>query len=220
MQKGPENPVMYYKVDCYPMLAHFCSHLDGADQALAGSRFSIPGFCQIPGSRDFSGRDLPLFLIPGLFRNFSGIFRDFCFCFVCWSNHKSPIFIIFIVTTTPTRRFQNECSTYEKVIPDAPSDIDQLNCIPDICHFWYTTIFSRPVKGTPKKCVNLRQKLSRDKTAYLVFGVLFGVHWRIFFGVIGACGIGMLYLLHLEFGMMHLIFSSQKMCRFLFSFSE
>ena len=36
-----------------------------AHQALAGSRFSIPGFsgtgfCQIPGSRDFSGRDLPL----------------------------------------------------------------------------------------------------------------------------------------------------------------
>ena len=33
-------------------------------QALAGSRFSIPGFsgtlfCQIPGSRDFLGRDLP-----------------------------------------------------------------------------------------------------------------------------------------------------------------
>ena len=45
------------------------------------------GFCQIPGSRDFSGRDLPLFLIPGFFRNFSGIFRDFCFCFVCGSNH-------------------------------------------------------------------------------------------------------------------------------------
>ena len=40
-----------------------CSGTD--DQALAGSRFSIPGFsgtgfCQIPGSRDFSGRDLPL----------------------------------------------------------------------------------------------------------------------------------------------------------------
>merc|ERR550532_848818 len=45
------------------------------------------GFCQIPGSRDFSGRDLPLFLIPGFFRNFSGILRDFCFCFVCGSNH-------------------------------------------------------------------------------------------------------------------------------------
>ena len=42
-----------------------------------------------------------------------------------------------------------------------------------------------------------------------VFGVLFGVHY-IFFGVIGICGIGILYLLHLEFGMVHLIFSSQK----------
>ena len=50
-------------------------------QALAGSRFSIPGFfgagfCQIPVSRDFSGQDLPLFLIPGLLGNFAGIFRD------------------------------------------------------------------------------------------------------------------------------------------------
>ena len=45
--------------------------------------------------------------------------------------------------------------------------------------------------------------------AYLVFGGLFGIHY-IFFGVIGVCGIGMLYLLHLEFGMVHL-FSSQKM---------
>ena len=136
-------------------------------QALAGSRFSIPGFsgtgfCQIPGSRDFSGRDLPLFLIPGLFRNFSGIFVSASCAGQITSF--SPIFIIITVTTTPTRRFQNECSTYEKVIPDAPSGIDQLNCIPDICHFWYATIFSRPVKGTPKKCVNLRQKLSRDKT--------------------------------------------------------
>ena len=50
------------------------------------------GFCQIPGSRDFSGRDLPLFSIPGLFRNFTGIFRDFCFCFVCWSVIKSHNF--------------------------------------------------------------------------------------------------------------------------------
>ena len=62
-----------------------------------------------------------------------------------------------------------------------------------------------------------------------VLGVLFGVPgvlvgilgvwwfvWRtlIFFCVIGVCGIGMLYFLHLEFGMVHL-FSSQKM--FLFS---
>ena len=37
--------------------------------------------------------------------------------------------------------------------------------IPDNCHFWYATIFFRPVKGTPKKCVNSRQKLSRVKTA-------------------------------------------------------
>ena len=68
-----------------------------------------------------------------------------------------------------------------------------------------------------------------------VLGVLFGVPgvlvgilgvwwfvWRtlLFFGVIGVCGIGMLYLLHLEFGMVHLIVSSQNMCRFVFLFSE
>ena len=49
-------------------------------QALTGSRISIPGFfgtgfCQIPGSRDFSGRDFPIFLIPGFrkkIRDFSG----------------------------------------------------------------------------------------------------------------------------------------------------
>ena len=35
--------------------------------------------------------------------------------------------------------------------------------IPHICHFWYATRFFRPVKGTPKKCVNSRQKLPRNK---------------------------------------------------------
>ena len=39
-------------------------------------------------------------------------------------------------------------------------------------------------------------------------GVLFGIP-GVLVGVIGVCGIGMLYLLHLEFGMVHL-FSSQK----------
>ena len=69
------------------------NHSDNVSQAgPSGIKIFNPGifgtgFCQIPGSRDFSGRDLPLFLIPGFFRNFSGIFRDFCFCFVCGSNH-------------------------------------------------------------------------------------------------------------------------------------
>ena len=54
------------------------------EQALAGSRISIPGFfgtgfCQIPGSRDFSGRDFPIFLIPGFKGNFSGYFGIFIF---------------------------------------------------------------------------------------------------------------------------------------------
>ena len=42
---------------------------------------------------------------------------------------------------------------------------DLWDIIPDICHFWYATIIFRPVKGTPKKCVNSRQKFPRDKTA-------------------------------------------------------
>ena len=54
------------------------------EQALTGSRISIPGFfgtgfCQIPGSRDFSGRDFPIFLIPGFKGNFSGYFGIFIF---------------------------------------------------------------------------------------------------------------------------------------------
>ena len=56
---------------------------------------------------------------------------------------------------------------------------------------------------------------------------LFGVHYIflaciifIFFGVIGVSGIGMLYFYYLEFGMVHLIFSPQMMCRFVFLVSE
>ena len=49
--------------------------------------------------------------------------------------------------------------------------------ITHICNFLYTNAFFRPVKSTPKKCVNSRQKLLRDKTAYLVvvFDVLIGI---------------------------------------------
>ena len=60
-----------------------------------------------------------------------------------------------------------------------------------------------------------------------ILGVLFGVQYIflayiifIFFSVIGVCGIGMLYLLHLEFGMVHRISSSQKMCRIVLLVSE
>ena len=47
----------------------------------------------------------------------------------------------------------------ELVKSEEPSDI------PDICPFWYATILFGLQKSTPKKCVNLRQKLPRDKTA-------------------------------------------------------
>ena len=61
-----------------------CGTLINGHQALTGSRISIPGFfgtgfCQIPGSRDFSGRDFPIFLIPGFKGNFSGYFGIFIF---------------------------------------------------------------------------------------------------------------------------------------------
>ena len=74
------------------------------DQALAGSRFSIPGFSgtgfgQIPGSRDFPGRDLPLFLIPGLFKKFPGFFGILVFAScVGQITSFSSIFMFIIVT--------------------------------------------------------------------------------------------------------------------------
>ena len=78
-------------------------------QALAGSRISIPGFFgtgfyQIPGSRDFSGRDFLIFLIPGFYWNLSGFFGIFIFAlFACQIGSFSSIFIItisLIITTT------------------------------------------------------------------------------------------------------------------------
>ena len=50
--------------------------------------------------------------------------------------------------------------------------------LPDNCHFWYATICFRPVKGTPKKCVNSQQKLSRVKTASV--NQYFGMQIHIF----------------------------------------
>ena len=152
-----------------------------SDQAIAGSRFSMPGFsgtgfCQIPGSRDFSGRDLPLFSIPGLFRNFTGIFRDFCFCFVCWSVVKShnlhQSLSLSLSPPHPQEGSRMSAQHMKRLSQMLPQTLTNW-----IAYLIFFTIFSRPVKGTPKKCVNLRQKLSRDKTAYLVFGVLFGVYF-------------------------------------------
>ena len=58
----------------------------------------------------------------------------------------------------------NELKSQRPNDGDSDGDGDD-DCIPDICHFWYATIIFRPVKGTPKKCVNSRQKFPRDKTA-------------------------------------------------------
>ena len=38
-----------------------------------------------------------------------------------------------------------------------------LTCIPDICHFWYTTIFLMPLKGTPKKVRKFTKKCLATK---------------------------------------------------------
>ena len=60
------------------------------------------GFCQIPGSRDFSGRDFPIFLIPGFQGNLSGFFGIFIFAsFACQIGSFSSIFIItFVIIIT------------------------------------------------------------------------------------------------------------------------
>ena len=62
--KRESKNITGYQRDLMKIRADHATSLH-CDQALAGSRFSIPGFsgtgfCQIPGSRDFSGRDLPL----------------------------------------------------------------------------------------------------------------------------------------------------------------
>ena len=41
--------------------------------------------------------------------------------------------------------------------------------IPHNCHFWYATTFFRPVKGTPKKCLNLRQNCLSTKQRESIF---------------------------------------------------
>ena len=51
---------------------------------------------------------------------------------------------------------------------------------PDICHFWYTTIFSRPVKSTPKKCVYRDKNFLATKQRKFSVGVL-----DILVGVLG-----------------------------------
>ena len=58
----------------------------------------------------------------------------------------------------------------DKTLQQQWEDHEHLS-IPEICHFWYATIFFRPVKSTPKKCVNSRQKLPRDKQRKSIFYV-------------------------------------------------
>ena len=69
-----------------------------------------------------------------------------------------------------------------------------LSAIPDNCHFWYATIFFRPVKGTPKNCVTRKQRKSicgiqlhilQIISIFCILGVLFGV-LGFLFGVLGV----------------------------------
>ena len=119
--------------------------------------------------------------------------------------------------------------------------------IPDNCHFWYATIFFRPVKDTPKKCVNLRKNClakKHRKSIFLeckfTFFIYFNYAWRTWcfiwhtgcfvwhtwcfvwrtwcFGWRNWC----LWhwdvdLLHLDFGMVQLIFSKNVQIFVLFS---
>ena len=42
-----------------------------------------------------------------------------------------------------------------------------VSAIPDICHFWYATIFFKPVQSTPKKCINSgQQNALRENSVY------------------------------------------------------
>ena len=78
----------------------------------------------------------------------SGLQKHFKFILIFIYNLFSFVSFIFVYHREDPRRTEKE-----------------RRAIPDICHFWYATIIFRPVKGTPKKCVNSRQKFPRDKTA-------------------------------------------------------
>ena len=60
--------------------------------------------------------------------------------------------------------------------------------MPDICHLWYATELSKAVKSTPERTPIHDQNCLATKQHTGVFGVL------------GAVGIGMVYLLQSVFG--------------------
>ena len=63
-----------------------------------------------------------------------------------------------------------------------------MKTIPDICHLWYATALSKAVKSTPERTPTHDQNCLATKQHTGVFGVL------------GAVGIGMVYLLQSVFG--------------------
>ena len=63
-----------------------------------------------------------------------------------------------------------------------------MKTMPDICHLWYATELSKAVKSTPERTPIHDQNCLATKQHTGVFGVL------------GAVGIGMVYLLQSVFG--------------------
>ena len=86
-----------------------------------------------------------------------------------------------------------------------------MKTMPDICHLWYATELSKAVKSTPERTPIHDQNCLATKQHTGVFGVL------------GAVGIGMVYLLQSVFGIdifAHLLYSLQKKVDFVYTNSE
>ena len=58
-----------------------------------------------------------------------------------------------------------------------------VSAIPDMCYFWYTSIFLKPVQSTLKKCKNSgQQKALRENSVTKYFGIYFVKPTWCFFG--------------------------------------
>ena len=78
-----------------------------------------------------------------------------------------------------------------------------MKTIPDICHLWYATALSKAVKSTPERTPIHDQNCLATKQYTGVFGVL------------GAVGIGMVYLLQSVFGIyIFAVFIAKKLSGF------
>ena len=86
-----------------------------------------------------------------------------------------------------------------------------MKTMPDICHLWYATELSKAVKSTPERTPIHDQNCLATKQHTGVFGVL------------GAVGIGMVYLLQSVFGIdifAHCCIHCKKKVDFVYTNSE